>query len=71
MGLGEGDHKGKVCFQHIKSRAHAIINRIIIEDANFGHLFELVFVWFFHCKVTFLPLHTLLFGRKLLCITHP
>jgi len=64
MGLGEEDHKGKVPFQHIISRVHAIIDRVIIEDVNLGHLVELVFVRFFHCKVPFLPWHTLLYSLE-------
>lgn len=55
MGLGKEDHKGKVPFHHIISRVHAIIDRIITEDVNRGHLVELVFVRFFHLKLLFSP----------------
>lgn len=49
MGFWEEDHKGKVPSHHITSRMHVIINRMITEDVNLGHLAELVFVRFSHC----------------------
>lgn len=49
MGFWEEDHKGKVPSHHIISRVHVIINRMITEDVNLGHLAELVFVRFSHC----------------------
>lgn len=40
---------GRKTSHHIISRVHVVINRMITEDVNLGHLAELVFVRFSHC----------------------